>query len=31
LTITKGAEHLPEVGEKVLWGGAQPIRFETDS
>lgn len=31
LTITEGAEHLAALGEKVLWGGAQPIRFETDA
>ena len=29
MTITKGVEHLAALGEKVLWDGAQPIRFET--
>ena len=29
ITITKGVEQLAALGEKVLWGGAQPIRFET--
>ena len=27
LTIVEGREQLPELGEKVLWEGAQPIRF----
>jgi hypothetical protein len=28
LTIVEGLEGLQELGEKVLWEGAQPIRFE---
>ena len=28
LTIVEGREQLAELGEKVLWEGAQPIRFE---
>jgi Protein of unknown function (DUF3830) len=28
LTIFEGRELLAEVGEKVLWEGAQPIRFD---
>ena len=27
LTITSGHEHLHELGTRVLWKGAQPIRF----
>jgi hypothetical protein len=27
LTLTEGMEHLPEVGRRVLYDGAQPIRF----
>ena len=27
LTIVEGRKQLPELGEKVLWEGAQPIRF----
>ena len=27
LTIVEGGEQLHELGEKVLWEGAQPIRF----
>ena len=27
LTITAGLEQLPELGEKVLWAGAQTITF----
>ena len=27
-TIVEGREHLPEIGERVLWRGAQDIRFE---
>ena len=26
-TVVEGREHLPEIGERVLWQGAQPIRF----
>jgi hypothetical protein len=26
-TIVAGLEHLPEIGRRVLWDGAQPIRF----
>jgi len=26
-TVLEGREHLPEIGERVLWHGAQPIRF----
>jgi hypothetical protein len=26
-TVVDGLEHLPEIGERVLWQGAQPIRF----
>jgi hypothetical protein len=28
LTIVAGTEHLPALGKKVLWEGAQEIRFE---
>ena len=28
LTIVEGLEQLPEVGRRVLWEGAQEIRFE---
>lgn len=28
LTVTEGRELLPELGRRVLWEGAQPIRFE---
>lgn len=27
ITLTSGLENLPAVGQKVLWEGAQPIRF----
>lgn len=27
ITLTDGLENLPEVGRRVLWEGAQPIRF----
>lgn len=30
LTIVEGFEHLPALGEKVLWQGAQAIRFAAD-
>ena len=26
-TVVEGLEHLPEIGQRVLWQGAQPIRF----
>jgi len=26
-TVVEGREHLPEIGQRVLWEGAQPIRF----
>ena len=26
-TVVEGLEHLTEIGERVLWQGAQPIRF----
>jgi hypothetical protein len=26
-TVVEGLEHLPEIGERVLWQGAQAIRF----
>ena len=26
-TVVEGREHLPEIGDRVLWQGAQPIRF----
>jgi hypothetical protein len=28
LTVTEGAENLPELGRSVLWGGAKEIVFE---
>lgn len=28
LTITRGAEHLRPIGERVLWHGAMPLRIE---
>ncbi|HYH13398.1 MAG TPA: DUF3830 family protein [Thermomicrobiales bacterium] len=28
LTIVEGREHLPEVGRRIVWEGAQQIRFE---
>lgn len=28
LTVVEGAEELMEMGRRVLWQGAQPIRFE---
>lgn len=27
MTLTSGLEHLPELGRRVLWEGAQPIRI----
>jgi hypothetical protein len=30
MTIAEGAENLAALGEKVLWEGAQPIRFELE-
>jgi len=27
-TITDGREHLPEIGRRCLWEGAQPLRIE---
>ena len=27
-TVVDGFEHLPEIGERVLWQGAQNIRFD---
>jgi hypothetical protein len=27
-TVTEGLERVAELGRKVLWEGAQPIRFE---
>jgi hypothetical protein len=27
-TVVDGLDHLPAIGELVLWQGAQPIRFE---
>lgn len=27
-TVVAGLEHLPEIGERVLWQGAQDIHFE---
>ena len=27
-TLVKGVEQLPELGRRVIWNGAQPIRFE---
>lgn len=29
LTVIEGREHLPEIGRKVLWEGAQDIVFDT--
>jgi Protein of unknown function (DUF3830) len=26
-TVVEGLQHLPEIGERILWQGAQPIRF----
>ena len=31
LTITDGARHLAEIGRRVLWDGAQSIRFEAET
>lgn len=31
LTIVEGREHLPEVGRRVVWEGAQTIRFTEDA
>lgn len=28
ITLTDGLENLPELGRRVLWEGAQPIRFD---
>ena len=28
ITLTSGLENLPELGRRVLWEGAQPIRFD---
>jgi hypothetical protein len=28
ITLTGGLEHLPELGRRTLWEGAQPVRFE---
>ncbi len=28
ITLTGGLDNLPELGRRVLWEGAQPIRFE---
>ena len=28
LTITQGREHLPALGKKVLWEGAQDVVFK---
>ena len=30
LTIVEGCQHLPEAGRRIVWEGAQPIRFEVD-
>ena len=30
ITLTGGLENLPELGRRVLWEGAQPIRFSAD-
>jgi hypothetical protein len=30
LTVTEGADHLPELGRLVLWKGAQDIVFDPD-
>jgi len=27
-TLVEGVEQLPELGRRVIWNGAQPIRFE---
>ena len=27
-TLVEGVEQLPELGRRVIWDGAQPIRFE---
>jgi hypothetical protein len=29
-TIVEGLDDLPELGRRVVWEGAQPIRFEAD-
>ena len=29
ITLTSNLELLPEIGNRVLWKGAQPIKFET--
>jgi hypothetical protein len=30
ITLTSGLENLPELGRRVLWEGAQPIRFSAN-
>ena len=30
ITLTSGLEYLPELGRRVLWEGAQHIRFSAD-
>ncbi|MDO8882916.1 DUF3830 family protein [Pseudotabrizicola sp.] len=30
ITLTGGLENLPKLGRRVLWEGAQPIRFDAD-
>ena len=30
ITLTSGLENLPELGRRVLWEGALPIRFDAD-